>query len=382
LKRILIVSFIFPYPVTSGGSHDIMSRIKLLCESGYQVDLLTTTRDLPDEKSVEFIRSMVNELWVVPRSRAASALFSCKPFHYKTRQDLKSVRLTGQYSAVILESEFVGAILENPTLLAKHVVLRVHNDEAHLHRALASDAAGVIHKFLFLVESFKFMRYSPRLMKRCDELWYISNLECQKASFGPFADKSRILPIHISSERFKRQELASHKVLYVGALSVPINQYGLIWYLTKVHPQLLSISEYELIIAGRTGHASIKELCGIIESSRRVSVHLDVMDLSPLYSSCSAFINPIRRGAGVKIKTIEAAIVGLPVITTSAGAEGTGFVNDVHAVIADSAGDFARGVRDVLADKARASRLVDAAQLLLAQCNDPDRLLSLVERFM
>lgn len=379
MKRILVVSFILPFPPNSGGGRDIYERIKSLRQSGYTVDLIATPREIPDSKDVDSMQTLVDKLWVVPRTRNPSALLSLKPFHYETRSGVKTVALSDDYDAVLLESEFVGGILENPTLRAKHRILRVHNDESYLHRSLATDATSFVEWASFWAESYKFRHYSPQIMKQCDQLWYISDREMEKASHSEWAAKAHHVPVLVDQANFKRPSLASSKVFYVGALSVPINSNGLIWYLKNIHPHLLSIPGYEFILAGKTGSASIEKLLEAVRASERVTYSPDVADLAPLYDSAAAFVNPIQRGAGVKIKTIDAAIAGLPVIATSVGAEGTGFVNGVHAVIADTVEDFIAGVKGVLEGKERSRAMVDAAQQLLAKSNGPEAVGRLLE---
>ncbi len=325
------------------------------------------------------MQSLVDNLWIVPRTRNPSALLSLKPFHYQTRLGVKAVALTNDYDAVLLESEFVGGILENPTLRASRRILRVHNDESHLYRSLAEDASSFVQRASFLAESFKFRRYSPHVIKQCDQLWYISSKEMEMAAGSEWAAKGRHLPVVVDQANFKQPSLASSKVFYVGALSIPVNSRGLIWYLKNVHPHLLSIPGYEFVLAGKIGPAGIEKLLEAIRSSERVTYIPNTADLAPLYDSAAAFINPIQRGAGVKVKVFDAAIAGLPVITTSVGDEGTGFENGTHAVIADTADDFTRGIKAVLQDKERSHAMVSAAQQLLAKNNGPEKVCRLLE---
>lgn len=53
------------------------------------------------------------------------------------------------------------------------------------------------------------------------------------------------------------------------------------------------------------------------------------------------FVCPLRFGAGLKKKVMDAAVAGCPVVTTSVGNEGTGFINDRHIFVADDPVEFA-----------------------------------------
>ena len=381
MKRILVVSFIFPFPPTSGGGRDIYERIKALRQHGCAVDLITTPREIPDSEAVKYMQTMVNKLWVIPRTRNLYALLSLKPFQYETRTGIKSVALSDDYDAVLLESEFVGGILENPTLRARRRILRVHNDEPDLYRSLAKDTTTFAERASFLAESYKLRHYSPQIMKQCDQLWYISDKEFEQAAGSEWSTRAHHVPVLVNQADFKRPSLASSKVLYVGALSIPINSHGLIWYMNNVHPHLLSIPGYEFVLAGKTGSAGVgKLLLDMVREGERVTYLPNVADLTPLYDSAGAFVNPIQRGAGVKIKSIDATIAGLPIVATSVGVEGTGFLNGIHAVVADSAENFTQGVRGMLDDKERAHAMVSAAQQLLAKKNGSETISCLLEQ--
>jgi glycosyltransferase involved in cell wall biosynthesis len=53
---------------------------------------------------------------------------------------------------------------------------------------------------------------------------------------------------------------------------------------------------------------------------------------------------PLRYGAGIKGKLGESLSYGLPVVTTSTGAEGFGLTGGVEALIADEPHEFAAAV--------------------------------------
>ncbi len=54
-------------------------------------------------------------------------------------------------------------------------------------------------------------------------------------------------------------------------------------------------------------------------------------ELSRLYAECRMVVVPLRYGAGVKGKVVEAIYNGAPIVTTSVGAEGIPGVEDCAA---------------------------------------------------
>jgi len=69
-----------------------------------------------------------------------------------------------------------------------------------------------------------------------------------------------------------------------------------------------------------------------------------VKDLTPYFENCRALLAPLRYGAGVKGKIVEAMAHGLPVVTTSIGAEGMDLTDGENILTADNPEEFARKV--------------------------------------
>ena len=64
-------------------------------------------------------------------------------------------------------------------------------------------------------------------------------------------------------------------------------------------------------------------------------------DLRTEYESARVVVVPMRFGAGVKVKCIEALQYGVPVVSTSVGAEGLGLHDSRAVIVADDPREFA-----------------------------------------
>ncbi len=69
-----------------------------------------------------------------------------------------------------------------------------------------------------------------------------------------------------------------------------------------------------------------------------------VPDPAPYFRRCRVFVAPLRFGAGMKGKIGQSISLGLPVVTTSVGAEGMGLVDGESVLIGDTAPEFADAV--------------------------------------
>ena len=86
--------------------------------------------------------------------------------------------------------------------------------------------------------------------------------------------------------------------------------------------------------------------------------------VDPYYTAANIVIAPLHAGSGTRIKLIEAAAKRRAIVTTSLGCEGLGFVDGVHAEIADDPADFAARIVALARDAGRRAKLADACREL------------------
>lgn len=128
--------------------------------------------------------------------------------------------------------------------------------------------------------------------------------------------------------------------LFVGALpddECP-NGEGLIWFCSYVLPilQRRLKTECKLIVAG----ANRLERRGPLDDSSIVFAG-SVDDLYPLYDSARVFVAPIRFGAGIPLKIIEAAAHGVPVVAMPILATQLAWNHEHELLVAQSPEEFA-----------------------------------------
>src|SRR6185312_9638330 len=90
-------------------------------------------------------------------------------------------------------------------------------------------------------------------------------------------------------------------------------------------------------------------------------------DVRPHVQRAGVCVVPLLSGSGTRLKIIEAMAMGVPVVSTTIGAEGIDGTDGVHFRIADSASAFARAVLSILRHPAEAERLRRAARMLVQE---------------
>ncbi|WP_162605033.1 glycosyltransferase [Geomonas terrae] len=131
-------------------------------------------------------------------------------------------------------------------------------------------------------------------------------------------------------------------LLFVGGTHPP-NVDALRYFIQQILPPLsIEIPGIRLTVAGEVSHHELKGLdLSLVDFTGYVS------DLRPLFEKALVYVAPLRFGAGIKGKIIEAANYGIPVVTTSVGAEGIGLVDKESIMIADTHTDFALAVSEL-----------------------------------
>ncbi len=131
-----------------------------------------------------------------------------------------------------------------------------------------------------------------------------------------------------------------------GAGADSPNADGLIWFVREVLGRVLArLGSATLVVTGANPPPNVRRL-----ASDAVRLVGNVEDLGELYSRARLVVVPLRYGAGVKLKAVEALQHGVPVVATSVGAEGIPLGAGVVAVRDDPAG-FADAVVEALGDR-------------------------------
>lgn len=132
------------------------------------------------------------------------------------------------------------------------------------------------------------------------------------------------------------------------------NVHGLQWFLAEIWPKLYR-PELTLDLFGYVCQAFQDD------TSPGVCLHGFDASLEDIYASIDVVINPVRFGAGLKIKTVEAMANGLPLVTTAEGARGLAALRDRAFLVADDAPAFAAALQQVIESAALRRQLGENA---------------------
>lgn len=144
------------------------------------------------------------------------------------------------------------------------------------------------------------------------------------------------------------------RMLFAGS-AFPPNVDGVRWFIRNVLPDVNG----SLTVAGR----GFERLRPEFESAS-VRVPGGVPDLEPLYAEADVVISPIFWGSGIKIKTAEAFMYGLPLVGSAEALEGYD-AGRAGALRADTPEEFARALSALSDPRERHARGALARQYFL-----------------
>ncbi|WP_133243767.1 glycosyltransferase [Sphingomonas pokkalii] len=169
------------------------------------------------------------------------------------------------------------------------------------------------------------------------------------------------------------------RLLFVGGFNHTPNREGILWFVQEVLPLVRARRpDVVLDVVGSKPPAEVLDL-----ASPGVNVLGFVSDerLMRLYAEATIAVAPLRFGAGVKGKVIEAMAMGVPVATTPTGAQGIE-APDRHLFVGETAEQLAEAVLLALSDRRQAMLRADAALDFILRHYSKAALQSLFRRLM
>jgi sugar transferase (PEP-CTERM/EpsH1 system associated) len=161
------------------------------------------------------------------------------------------------------------------------------------------------------------------------------------------------------------------RIVFVGSMDYHANVDAAIDFTRGVWPSVHEPrSELVLTIVGRDPAPEVRRLAAVpgVEVTGRVD------DVRPYYREALAAIVPLRVGGGSRLKILEAMASGVPVVSTTLGAEGLDVADGENILIADTTDELSEAIIGVANDELQRKNLGAAGRALVSECYDWTRL--------
>ncbi|KUJ84917.1 hypothetical protein AVO43_04575 [Microbulbifer sp. ZGT114] len=224
-----------------------------------------------------------------------------------------------------------------------------------LHYLRTEREAAITDDNKLLKVAADWKKRETRIFDQVDIVLYPSDVEVKAVQeISPGTNVAQ-LPLYVlNAPDVDAFDFAARKdLLFVGGFTHTPNVDAVLWFAAEVMPQILFADpDIRLHVVGSNVPEAISNL-----ASENIVVHGFVSDgeLESLYRSVRVCVVPLRYGAGVKGKVLEAIESAVPLITTPIGAEGIPVPEQVMD-IAEGAEEFASKLLGLYTDESRCVR--------------------------
>lgn len=381
--HILFVAPTPPVP-TSGGRTRLHNLVKQL-STRHDVSVLSFVQ--PDEVDLlSTIATYCQSIETVPlapfrqlgkwRNRLQGwghILFSTRPRYVLTfpvadlRLPLRRLMIGHTFDIVVLQPLYVAELVDETR--DTPVVLATENVESDIARKKLANSRYGLHRLRDSLEWRKLRKYERAMVRRFCVATAVSEPDVAMLSEMAPRTEVHLVPNGVDTESFLPREARRKpgEIVFFGTLNYGPNAEGIAWFCQDILPRVRSqVPDARLVIVGKDAPERVRALAEL----PGVELLGFVPDVRDVLWSATLSIVPLLSGGGTRLKVLEALAAQCPVVSTTLGAEGLGLCPGQHALIADSAEEFAQAVIRLLRERGLAERLAHNGQHSVAERYD------------
>ena len=363
--RILWLKTELLHPVDKGGRIRTYQMLKALRRE-HRVTYLALDDGTAAADARERAEEYCDDLVVVPHrtrpkfsagfyAELSAGLASPLPYFVRKYRSEGMRREIGRRASVenfdVLVCDFLQPSVNVPEGLAIPSVLFQHNVEAMIWRRHYEVQTHPLKKLYLRGQWRKAFAYERAACRRFDRVVAVSreDADVMRREYG--VEQVSDVPTGVDTEFFRPSGAAGREprgLVFTGSMDWLPNEDAIQFFTREVLPRVrASLPDVTLTVVGRNPYPSLVEL-GRRDAGVRVTGRVE--DVRPYMERAAAYVVPIRVGGGTRLKIYEAMAMGMPIVSTTVGAEGLPVKDGEELLLADSPEEFAAAVVRVLTD--------------------------------
>lgn len=275
----------------------------------------------------------------------------------KANEELRQF-IAGFKPTVAVIDHWLSAVIPSP--LAKRdfpLIVASHDVEWHLLRDLTRPNAPLLSRMYQNAKISYFRSLEARLYRGADRIWTVSErdrratqeftgLTSQVRSLPAVADLDFYEPVRRKAMSATRPRTTSGPtIIYAGGYSWRPNADAAHALIAEIYPQVrASYPATRLLLVGR--HAT-PQMKAAARADDHIMVTGEVDDIRPYLAQSDVVAVPLLVGGGMRTKIVEAFAAGIPVVSTTKGAQGIPVIDGRELLIRDGVPDFVAGIKEL-----------------------------------
>lgn len=338
-KVLLMVDHYVPQYDKDAGSRTVFQYLKLFAESGYHVKFIGDNF-FPHQPYTQVLQQMGVEVlygnWYAKNWKEwLRENGSCIEYAFLNRPHIsvKYIDEVRKYTKA-----FIAYYGHDLHFLREYREYELTGDKGHLQ------------------DSVEWKEKELALMRKADIAYYPSVVEEQEIHRIAPEVNVKAIPAYLFADVPDADYSASSRqdVMFIGGFGHRPNVDAVVWLAKEIMPRLNT--SLPGLVVHILGSNPPKEVTDLQTENLRIEGFVTDERLEQYYRECRMAIVPLRYGAGIKGKVVEAMRYGMPVLTTSVGAEGIIGAEKILAV-EDTPEDFAARFVSLYEDHAALERV-------------------------
>ncbi len=389
--KILFLTQVLPYPLDAGPKVRAYYVLRYLAQQ-HSLTLVSFVRSTDQAAALEHLRQYCANLHTttMPRSKVRDgyhllrSLLNGEPFII-ARDWLQPmatllqqvIRDEGPFDAIHADqlwmapyAQSAGAWQSQSHGQRPKLVLDQHNAVFMIPERLAGDDAHWLKRRLLKLEAHKMARYEVAACQAFDAVTWVTAEDYQAVSReaarqGQNVPSAGVIPIcgDVTTQAPINRKPAARRITFVGGLHYPPNAQGICWFAREIFGQILAKApDVVLTVIGKDPPSLLQQL-GLPPANLAVTGFVEQVE--PYLAETAVYIVPLLAGGGMRVKIIDGWRWGMPIVSTTIGAEGITAIDGQNISIADSPTAFAQAVLALLETPQKAASLAAAGRTWL-----------------
>jgi len=348
LKKLVILSSRFPYPLEKGDKLRLFHQIKYL-QKHFDIYLFSIVESNLLQGSAREVTKYCKgfKYYKISRPRQAIGLalnlFSKLPYQVRYFYD-KKIKEQIETEIELLKPDLIYCQLVRMGPYTTHLnypmVIDYMDAFSLIMKRRYQNAESFYRRWFYKLEARRLKKYENKIQSRFSKKTIISKQD--KQALHSVSDLT-VISNGVDINYYQPKEIAkSYDILFAGNMGYAPNVAGVKYLVNKI----LNGEKYSLLIAGARPIEEVSQL-----GNEYVKVSGWIEDIREAYHQSTIFVAPLFQGAGQQNKILQAMSMGIPCITTPIVNDAIGATDGLEVLVAEDVDSFKSKINLLLKDE-------------------------------